>query len=317
MCVAVQDGLREGAGVYRYTFGGKEFNADFGLKLNDFGARWYDPAIARWTATDPAGSSYSTISPFAYVANNPMLYIDPTGAYIEEGSQKEWEKQTGNVEKIRDKLQGKLSKLQAKGSEKGWSSEKVERRTGGLAERVNSLNSTISTFASLESSSQGYSLTKASSEVTGLSYGSDGVIDIKFSTTANFVHESTHAGQFEGGEVAFDGSSGNTLLQDVGDEVAAYKAQYAYNPSSVSGLTSSSSINSFSSITSAWVQGITTSSGDKIYAPGGSSNTGAHPVNINSTRADFIRAYPQQISLGLLSKKWTPTQMKNIIYKKQ
>jgi len=36
-----------------YKFGGKELSEELGLNTYDFGARSYDPAIARWTSIDP------------------------------------------------------------------------------------------------------------------------------------------------------------------------------------------------------------------------------------------------------------------------
>jgi|GEM_PF-5427013 len=43
--------------------------------------RWYDPAIARFTATDPLADIPENISwsPYAYVWNNPINVIDPDG----------------------------------------------------------------------------------------------------------------------------------------------------------------------------------------------------------------------------------------------
>ena len=79
MCMAVQDGLREDAGVCRYKFGGKELNTDFGLKLNDFGARWYDPAVGRFASVDPLTESMSSWSPYNYTFNNPLRFADLTG----------------------------------------------------------------------------------------------------------------------------------------------------------------------------------------------------------------------------------------------
>lgn len=61
----------------RYRYNGKEFNDDIGLY--DYGARWYDPAIARWTSIDPLASSMASWSPYNYVFNNPLKYTDPTG----------------------------------------------------------------------------------------------------------------------------------------------------------------------------------------------------------------------------------------------
>ena len=65
----------------KYTFGGKEFSADFGLKLLDYGARWYDPAVGRWTSVDALANHPNQIdkSPYAYAWNNPIRYDDPDG----------------------------------------------------------------------------------------------------------------------------------------------------------------------------------------------------------------------------------------------
>ena len=81
----------------RYHYNGKELNEDLGLY--DYGARWYDPAIARWASVDPLADSYASMSPYNYVANNPILYIDPDGMRIglgildknEDGSYKDQE----------------------------------------------------------------------------------------------------------------------------------------------------------------------------------------------------------------------------------
>ncbi len=109
----------------------------------------------------------------------------------------------------------------------------------------------------------------------------------------------THGAQFESGDVAFDGTTGNVVGQDIGDEVAAYQAQYHYDPSSVSGLpsTSGTTINSAKDVTSGWVQGL---DGGTLYNPGGRANTAVTPLNINSTKTDLINAYPNNAALNSL-----------------
>ncbi|MDL2320122.1 RHS repeat-associated core domain-containing protein [Alistipes sp. OttesenSCG-928-B03] len=51
------------------------------LRLYDFGARHYDPTVGRWTAIDPMAEMYYSRSPYNYVRNNPIRYIDPNGMY--------------------------------------------------------------------------------------------------------------------------------------------------------------------------------------------------------------------------------------------
>ena len=50
----------------RRHFSGKEDQSFLGagIPLLDFGARMYNPAIARWTAADPLSARYYGISPY-------------------------------------------------------------------------------------------------------------------------------------------------------------------------------------------------------------------------------------------------------------
>ena len=58
------------------------------LGLLDFGARCYDPYIARWTSVDPMAHKYLGLSPYNYCGTNPVNAIDPDGMdwYKTEGS---------------------------------------------------------------------------------------------------------------------------------------------------------------------------------------------------------------------------------------
>ncbi len=63
-----------------YLFSGKEYqNEVIGgtkLELYDFGSRYYDTELGRWSAVDPA---MQLVSPYGYCMNNPMIYVDPDG----------------------------------------------------------------------------------------------------------------------------------------------------------------------------------------------------------------------------------------------
>jgi RHS repeat-associated protein len=54
-----------------FKFAGAEYDAS--TALYKMGARYYDPAVGRFTQTDPIGGGY------AYAANDPINLIDPTG----------------------------------------------------------------------------------------------------------------------------------------------------------------------------------------------------------------------------------------------
>jgi len=65
-----------------YKYNGKELIKDFGLETYEYGARQYDPQIGRFKGIAPLADKYYAISPFAYVANNPVKFVDPDGKVI-------------------------------------------------------------------------------------------------------------------------------------------------------------------------------------------------------------------------------------------
>ncbi len=80
----------------KYQYGDKELQTDFGLNWNDFGARFYDPAIGRWTTIDPLAGMYYRWSPYNYCMDNPLRYIDPTGMAATPGKETNESEESNN-----------------------------------------------------------------------------------------------------------------------------------------------------------------------------------------------------------------------------
>ena len=84
---------------YKYEYNGKEFQGEFSLNWNDYGARNYDASLGRWVNLDALAEGRNWLSPYNYTQNNPVLRIDPDGNWDDDYK---LDKKTGIITKIRD-----------------------------------------------------------------------------------------------------------------------------------------------------------------------------------------------------------------------
>jgi RHS repeat-associated protein len=64
-------------GITNTIYNGKELQSELGLY--DYGARFYDPVIGRFTTLDNLAEEMRSHSVYNYGLNNPMRFTDPDG----------------------------------------------------------------------------------------------------------------------------------------------------------------------------------------------------------------------------------------------
>ncbi len=71
----------------KYKFTGKERDTE--TSYDYFGARYYDSQLGRWLQVDPLADKYPGWSPYNYVLNNPLRFVDPKGMEAGDGGEEQ------------------------------------------------------------------------------------------------------------------------------------------------------------------------------------------------------------------------------------
>jgi|GEM_PF-1365945 len=88
--------------TYRYGFNGKENDNEVKGEgsQQDYGMRIYDPRLGCWQSMDPLQAVYPFLSPYNFVSNNPLIYVDLDGKKISFAGKEDAEKFHNSVNQI-------------------------------------------------------------------------------------------------------------------------------------------------------------------------------------------------------------------------
>ncbi len=101
--------VRTGGALSRFLYTGQESDTETGLYY--YGARFYDPALARFVQPDsmlPEPYDPQQLNRYSYVINNPLVYTDPTGNWPSKADIKSaWNKLTSKAKGAYNKWENK------------------------------------------------------------------------------------------------------------------------------------------------------------------------------------------------------------------
>jgi hypothetical protein len=164
---------------------------------------------------DPLAEKYYSISPYAYVMNNPMKYIDPDGREIKDPDNivKNYKNQLASN---RDALQGMINSG-AIGAEIGGKLMSFYKSALGEISKLEKSDQVYTIFSDKSSKEGGMSYDMATGEIRiGLGDNSIGLVG----------HELNHAYQYENGDVSLViDNSAYGQLYDITDETNAYNRE--------------------------------------------------------------------------------------------
>ena len=262
-----------------YKYNGKELDKLHGLNMYDYSARYMEPAIGRFTSVDPMAEKYYSISPYAYVANNPLKYIDPTGMYIADDEKSAGLSAFINAEAI---ISLQLYVYH-------------QNNTDGRYDRaIQKLESSMSDLDAIYNSEERYEISRleSTSKIGGFSYDLEKkTFMIQYFNLLNLAHEITHAGQYERGLLGFVFIDDGRVLPigSVGLEVEAYRTQMA-----LQGLLDN---KSFASVNTNFVRNIY-QNGIQIYPESGNAAFGSYIDSNTQYWAVRLGFNPGGITIG-------------------
>jgi RHS repeat-associated protein len=233
---------RENSVANDYKYNSKEEQNELGLGWLDYGARMYMPDIGRWEMIDLFSVIENDVSPYNYVRNNPLKYIDPDGHYWVDQNEAD-----ALLEKVFKKLlelaskRDELAQVNTNGMSKS-DLKKHNKEVKKLERRTSELTQTMADIITLGADpNNAYDLKGGDNQGAGkqgVTKGSDGVISIFGMSDEFHIHEIRHVVNNLNSTDGLRFGAYGDMLNNQGaikgglyEEISGYRAQYGYSGS--------------------------------------------------------------------------------------
>jgi RHS repeat-associated protein len=212
---------------FEYKFNGKEYDYETGMYY--YSARYYAPPV--FISRDPLFEEYFWMSPYAYCANNPVKYVDPTGMEFDPAEDKKY------VQPMERDIQAKMDGLKKQMAGLTEGSDEYNRLNDHVTELGNALTEISALRADKDNfykinfgdarfskdAGGGYADAAGSLTYDGVNGKGQNIIGINMSgkyagTTGTMLHEFKHADQYRTGDLGF-------YVNGAGQQVSAGNSQ--------------------------------------------------------------------------------------------
>jgi RHS repeat-associated protein len=208
-----------------YRFNAKELDEESGLYY--YGARYYNPMVSVWLGVDPLAGKFYTLTPYHFVANNPIMIIDPDGRDTAFADDKARQLYLNTRNNVTDRISSTMEDL---------SKEKVgSRQYKKLDRQLENLNKLLNDFKKIESKDSPkatYSTNTESLEDRegGKVFGAKSslTVFVRPDRSDALIHENRHVNQIFNTEGKFE----YTLAH----EIEAYQYQGIYDSNLIENL---------------------------------------------------------------------------------
>ena len=227
---------------YRMLYNGKELQMIAQTRFIDYGARQYDPTIARWISMDPKAEKLFQITTYNYCINNPVNYLDIYGLEFTKESEKYVNAITNKTNKEITRRNKRITTITQKLSSKALTTKQRQRKENRITRlkfEMNEYNNVLDEISLLSESNQIYHIEKNESKNTSQESRSFTIWDngrvligLGDSDISSLAHELKHAYQFEIGAFSLGLMTKDKHFYDKTDEKEAYKRGGLYGGNS-------------------------------------------------------------------------------------
>lgn len=242
---SVTPGRSFSSGTYRYGFNKQEKDNEVSGSNNHYSAQYWemDPRLGRRWNIDPVKKTHE--SPYVVLGNNPIWFVDPTGAdtSFSNNTAREQFKETYNfinnaIAGYDKRIDRKLDKWKEKGYENERINKKFSKQIGRLNEARSELTQIKNSFDEVIKSDIMY-FYNAKDNPNGQYVSGGGTsfnpsqnrVEIWFYSGLNntIVHETRHGAGYSWNEWAWDEKTSSPTFYDYQDEVEAYRQESVYD----------------------------------------------------------------------------------------